>query len=65
MLTKEQKMKIKLFFISGYKIISENYKNIKKRGFENKTVIEFYYNMSECYNNAIDGFNEMKEEFKQ
>ena len=66
-LTKEEKMKIKIFFISyiSYKIISENYNNIKKQGFEYKTIGEFYYRMSECYNKAIDGFNEMREKFQE
>ena len=58
-------MKIKLFFVSyiGYKIISENYNKIKKKGFEYKTINEFYYRMCDSYNKAIDGFNEMKEDF--
>jgi len=65
-LTNNQKMKIKLFFILylSYKIISENYENIKKKGYESKTISEFYYRMSDSYNKAIDGFNEMKKDFQ-
>ena len=65
-LSTEQKMKIKIFIIAYvcYKLISENFENIKKKGFEYKTICEFYYNVSISYNKAIEGFNEIKKELK-
>ena len=66
-LSKEQKMKIKIFMIAyvGYKLISENFDNIKRKGFEYKTICEFYYNVSKSYNKAIEGFNEIEKKFKK
>ena len=60
-------MKIKIFIIYYicYKLISENYKYVKKKGFEYKTISEFYYNISQSYNKAIKGFIEIKNEFEK
>lgn len=61
-LNDEQKTRIQIFtiFYVSYKFFSQNYEIIKEKGFEYKTICEFYYNISQSYNKAIEGFNELK-----
>ena len=37
-------------------------KKIKTKGFKYKSICDFYYNVLKSYNNAINGFKELREE---
>ncbi len=61
-LTPKQKMKIKLFYISyiANELINNICISLNKKGFEYKSICDFYYNVSSSYNKAIEGFIEIK-----
>ena len=60
----EIKMKMKIFFILfiSNDIIDSFCKKIKTKGFKYKSICDFYYNVLKSYNNAINGFKELREE---
>lgn len=65
-LNKDLKMKIKFFFISyvSYELICELYTIKKKQGFDYKSLCDLFYSVFNLYNEAIDGFNSIREEIK-
>ena len=40
----------------------QNTGEIKTKGFKYKSICDFYYNVLKSYNNAINGFKELREE---
>ena len=63
-LTPKQKMKIKLFYVAyiSNELINDICNKLHQKGFEYKSICDFYYNVSCLYNAAIEGFNELKYE---
>lgn len=61
--TKSEKIILKLFYISytSNELISSIMYTINKEGFNYKSICDFYYKISKSYNDAIYGFNEIKE----
>ena len=60
----EIKMKMKIFFILyiSNEIMDLFCRKIKTKGFKYKSICDFYYNVLKSYNNAINGFKELREE---
>ena len=65
-LPEKGKEKINLFFISYTcnELISKFLNKLNKRGFNYKTIYEFYYTVLGSYNKAINGFEELSKEIK-
>ena len=61
--TKSEKIILKLFYISytSNELISSIMYTINREGFNYKSICDFYYKISKSYNDAIYGFNEIKE----
>ena len=64
MASKEEKIKIKLFYISYTcnQLISHLCGKINSKGFKYQSICNFFYTVSLSYNQAIDGFLKIKEE---
>ena len=62
--TKSEKIILKLFYISytSNELISSIICKINKEGFSYKSICDFYYKISKSYNDAIYGFNGIKED---
>ena len=65
--TNEFKMIMKIFFISyiSNEVIDDICKNSKEKGFKPKSICDFFYNVLKSYNDAIEGFDKLKEEFRK
>ena len=57
-------MKIKIFYISYIcnELIDSICGQLNKKGFKYKSISDFYYNVSLLYNDAINGFNGIRED---
>ena len=60
--TSQEKIILKLFYISYVcnELISELCGNINESGFKYKSIYSFYYTVSKSYNDAINGFINIK-----
>ena len=63
----KQKMIIKIFYVSYIcnEIINSICGNINQKGFKYKSICDFYYNVSISYNDAIIGFEKIKEDLNE
>lgn len=59
-------MKIKIFYISYIcnELIDSICGQLNKKGFKYKSISDFYYNVSFLYNDAINGFNGIREDLR-
>ena len=64
--TNKEKLIIKLFYISYVSniLISSLCGKINHKGFKFRSISNFYYTVSKSYNNAINGFNKIKEQIE-
>lgn len=62
LLPSNQIIMIKVFYISYIcnELINIFWENINKNGFKPKTICEFYFKVSETFNNAINGFDKIR-----